>query len=392
MNVTLFNRLPLLLALALPLVSCDKGEEQTAEDGGIKLLFIGQITDTANATSTPEAAAGIKAAVSRINDNGGLLGKPISLIICDDKADPNEAAKCARKAVREKVVATVGNVSNHGNIILPVLESASIVSIGHNPISSQDFANPVAVPLQGGAPTAVAGATKLLYQQGARRIRVATVDSPAGSHASSFAKAALTGTDTTLVGATLIPVGAPDYAGYATALIADTDGILISTNADQAARIIVALRQAGATQMLAVPALAVPPATRTQLGDKANGLLVASTVHPTKSTDRLQFQEDMAKYAKDAKLTEFSLRAWLAVTVLERALIDAAPTQGSQIDSKTVLTILGKLDNKVVSDLIPPLTTTQERAAPFNRLFINQVMHAQITDGELVLISNEWHN
>ena len=44
-----------------------------------------------------------------INDNGGINGRPLQVIVCDDQADADEAANCARKAVEEKVVAIVGS-------------------------------------------------------------------------------------------------------------------------------------------------------------------------------------------------------------------------------------------------------------------------------------------
>ena len=380
----------LFCASLILLGACNKTPEHNA-DTGIKLMFIGQITDTANATSIPEAAAGATAAVARINANGGLFGKAITLLICDDKADANEAAKCARKAVREQVAAVVGSNTNHGNVILPILANANIMSLGQNPITAQDFANPTSFPLQGGAPTAVIGTAKLLVQQGARKIRLATVDSLAGSLSEGFAKQGLANTEAEFMGITLIPVGAPDYAGYAASLISDSDGIIISTNADQAARIVMALRQAGATQKIALPALALPPATLAQLGNKAEGLLLASTDKPTASTDRSQYEQDMNQYANSAKRTAFALRSWLAVTVFDRVLRKAAPEQGRNVDAKTILALFEQLEGQQVSDLIPTLTTTQTLAAPFNRLFINKVMYARIVNGEMVLIDEQWY-
>ena len=81
----------------LALGGCSGGE--TVEDeNAIKLMFIGQIIDTANTTPRPEALAGVRAAVERINKEGGVSGKTLVLLTCDDKADANEAAKCAELA------------------------------------------------------------------------------------------------------------------------------------------------------------------------------------------------------------------------------------------------------------------------------------------------------
>lgn len=380
------------------LMACGQEESPAGSAAGapnaIKVMFIGQITDTANATSLPEAAAGVRAAVAAINQAGGILGKPVELLICDDKADGNEAAKCARKAVREAVVATVGNTSNFGNVILPVLAQAGIASIGHNPISAEDFNSPVAFPLQGGSPVAVAGAVHLLADQGARRIRMATVDSPAGALSEGFAQAGLEGTPAELVAATLIPIGAPDYASYATALVEDSDGIVISTNADQAARIIVALRQAGATQPIALPAVALPPATLQQLGEAADGLLLAANFRPASAGGEAnaQFERDMDSFEPTAKRNGFSRQTWLAARTLAAAIEgDAANRSEQAIDAATILAIMSQLEALPMGDMTPPLTTTTSPGEPFSRLFINQVMYARVNGGTVELLDQKWH-
>jgi len=289
-------------------------------------------------------------------------------------------------------VAVVGSNSNHSGVILPILERAAIPSFGQNPLTPQDFANTVSFPLQGGAPTAVKGTAKLLAQQGAKRIRIAAVVSLAGSLAKGFAQTALEGSEAKLMGMTLVPIGAPDYAGYAAALMADSDGIMIAMNADQAARMIVALRQAGATQQIAVMALALPPTTLAQLGNNAEGLLVASTDRPGASKDREQFNSDMAQYAPKAKLNAFSLRSWLAYTALARIIETYSAEIEASLNASQLLALLANIEQQTVSDLIPPLTTTIELSPPFNRLFVHHAMYARISQGEMVLIDDNWHS
>jgi ABC-type branched-subunit amino acid transport system substrate-binding protein len=388
--------------ITLQLFACSRAELPDASRGAgdgsgpapIKVLFIGQITDTANATALPEAAAGVHAAIASINKRGGILDWPVELLICDDKADGNEAAKCARKAAREGVVATLGNTSNYGNVILPVLAQAGIASIGHNPISAEDFNSPVAFPLQGGSPVAVAGAVGLLVDLGARRIRLATVDSPAGGLSEGFAQAGLTGTGAELVGATLIPVGAPDYASYAAALVADSDGIVISTNADQAARIVVALRQAGVKQPLALPAVALPPTTLGQLGEAAEGLLVASNFRPAGAGGEAntQFEQEMSEFSPGARRNMFSRQSWLAARTLAVAIAQSPDlAAGGTIDAATVLALMGRLDALPMGAMTPPLTTTTALSPPYSRLFSRQVLYGRVKSGAIELLNDQWH-
>jgi ABC-type branched-subunit amino acid transport system substrate-binding protein len=391
------NRLLALCFIGFVIAGCNKTENTQSNNSepSIKVLFIGQITDTANTTSTPESAAGVSAAVASINAAGGILDTPIELIICDEKADPNEAAKCARKAARENVVATLGNTSNHGGVILSSLENAGIASIGHLPISPLDFSSSVAFPLQGGSPSQVTGAARLLAAQGARRIRIATVDSLAGSLSLNFAQAALAGSEAKVVGATLIPIGAPDYASYASTLIGDSDGIVISTNADQAARIIVALRQSGVTQPISAPATALLPKTLKQLGDAAEGIYIAANFQPAsaKGATYQQYIADMQQYAADAKHTVFSIQSWLAAYVLKAAILsDARYQTHSDITALSVLETMNNLNALDIGDMTPKLTTNISLDKPYNRLFIDQVLYGKIENGTVVVVDDNWHS
>ncbi len=388
----------LLLCLAL-LWGCGEGrgtgfDVYRPADGDrptIKLMFIGQITDTANATPLPEAPAAILASAKRINAAGGVNGRLLEVHFCDDKADPNEAAKCAREAVASDVVATVGNTSNFGEFIFPILEQGNIASIGHNPISRADFSSPVAFPLQTGSPGMVASTAALLAKQGFERIHVATVDSPAGGLAGEFARMGLTGTAATMTGLSLVPIGAPDYATYAHSAIQDSDAVMVSMNADQAARFIVALHQADPGTVIGVPIIATPPTTLGQIGAPSEGIWVSANYRPINadSPANRQFRADMAKYAPDFRINGFSQQAWLAVETFARAMRDQRVTEFAPA---AVLEAMNSLENLETGSMIPPLTTTVENEPPFNRLFIDQVLFGRVRDGKVVLISDKWHD
>ncbi len=380
-----------VLALSLLAGCVDEGSKTTGSDSedAIRLMYIGQITDTANATPISEAADAVRAAVASINAAGGLNGRLLRVEICDDKNDANEATKCARKAARDGVVATVGNTSNFGDMIMPVLEQAGIASIGHNPIMPRDFASSAAFPLQTGSPGTVAGAAKMLANQGVKRIRLAAVDSPAGASGEPFVRAGIKGTDSELVGMTLVPLGAPDYSIYAQAIFQDSDGVVLGMNADQAARTITALRQADPNKPIAVTMASLPPATIQQLGATAEGVLVATPFRPiTAGGESIErFLEDMKATAPEAKLNGFSLQGWLAVQTVYAIMKDTPP---EDITATTVKTRMENLDGFVVADAMAPLTTTEEKTPPFNRLFNSTVLFGKVVDGEIQLLDPAW--
>ncbi len=51
---------------------------------------------------------GIQLAVDEINAVGGYLGRPLELVVKDDKANPDEGRKVSQELVGEKVVAAIG--------------------------------------------------------------------------------------------------------------------------------------------------------------------------------------------------------------------------------------------------------------------------------------------
>src|SRR5690606_8870552 len=213
--------------------------------------------------------------------------------------------------------------------------------------------------------------------------------SPAGALGEPFVRAGLKGTDSELVGMTLVPLGAPDYSIYARAIFQDADGVVLGMNADQAARTITALRQADPDKPIAVTMAALPPATIQQLGAAAEGVMVATPFRPmTAGGDSIaRFMGDMRATAPDAKLNGFSLQGWLAVQTLHAVMRDAL---ADRIDAAAVKARMASLQSFAVGDALAPLTTTREKTPPFNRLFNSTVLYGRVSGGEIVLIDDKW--
>jgi branched-chain amino acid transport system substrate-binding protein len=69
----------------------------------------------------------VELAVEEINNQGGLLGRPVELIILDNKSSPIGSSIAAKKAVQLKVAAVVGaSWSSHSLQMAPVLQQAEI--------------------------------------------------------------------------------------------------------------------------------------------------------------------------------------------------------------------------------------------------------------------------
>ncbi|MGW2568577.1 ABC transporter substrate-binding protein [Streptomyces sp. NPDC001537] len=115
-----------------------------------------------NATNKPGMPAFAQAYARWINAQGGINGRKLKVLTCNEHNDSVAAAKCARLAVKENVVAVVGSYSQYGDSYLPELEGAGIPYIGGYGVTTAEFTSPMSYPVNGGQPVLLAGLGKEL--------------------------------------------------------------------------------------------------------------------------------------------------------------------------------------------------------------------------------------
>ena len=115
-----------------------------------------------DATNKPGMPAMARAYGKWINAHGGIHGRRIEILTCNDHNDSVGAAKCARLAAAEDVVAVVGSYSQFADSFLAPLESAGIPYIGGYGVSSEEFTGPMVYPVNGGQPALLAGLGRAL--------------------------------------------------------------------------------------------------------------------------------------------------------------------------------------------------------------------------------------
>ena len=78
----------------------------------------------------------IELAVDEINSQGGVLGRPLKLLLMDNHSTPIGSTQAARKAIDSHVIAVIGaHWSSHSLAMAPLLQQAKIpmISISTNP-------------------------------------------------------------------------------------------------------------------------------------------------------------------------------------------------------------------------------------------------------------------
>jgi ABC-type branched-subunit amino acid transport system substrate-binding protein len=138
----------LLLSLGgLAACSSDDGDEGASGGDAIKIFSIAPVNTQANNFETGKV---IEAYFKKVNAAGGINGKKVELVACNDKFDPNESANCARQAVREKAVALVGGFSGFEDQVFPVLEQGKLPWVGAVAASAKGLTSPYSYPLAAG--------------------------------------------------------------------------------------------------------------------------------------------------------------------------------------------------------------------------------------------------
>ncbi|NBE51154.1 ABC transporter substrate-binding protein [Streptomyces boluensis] len=124
--------------------------------------------DKTRATNVPGMPALARAYARWTNAHGGLNGRKLKVLTCNDHNDSVGAAKCARRAVKAKVTAVVGSYSQHGQAFLSPLEAAGIPYIGGYGLAEEEFVSPLSYPVNGGLVALLAGNGRQLARECAR--------------------------------------------------------------------------------------------------------------------------------------------------------------------------------------------------------------------------------
>ncbi|MET7870455.1 ABC transporter substrate-binding protein [Streptomyces cyaneofuscatus] len=136
--------------------------------------------DDADAVTMPGVPAMAKTYARWINERGGIDGRELRVITCDERDTAAGAERCARQAVDREVAAVVGSYSRHGQSAIPVLESGGIPYIGGYGASDEEFRSYLSYPVNGGQSALLAGHGRQLAG-GCARVSLVRPDSLGGA-------------------------------------------------------------------------------------------------------------------------------------------------------------------------------------------------------------------
>ncbi|WJK67111.1 ABC transporter substrate-binding protein [Streptomyces albidoflavus] len=186
-------RLALLTALTAALTAGCGLLPAGAQGGGREpVTVMTWAPERTGATDKPGMPAMAEAIARWVNASGGVDGHELKVLTCDDGNDSEGAAACARRAVREDVVAVVGSYSQHGRSFLSPLEAADIPYIGGYGVTGEEFTSPLSYPVNGGQAALLAGNGRQLGEE-CGRVFLVRPDTVAGDALPGMLDAGLAG-------------------------------------------------------------------------------------------------------------------------------------------------------------------------------------------------------
>jgi branched-chain amino acid transport system substrate-binding protein len=186
------------------------------------------------------------------NAHGGIAGRPVQVITCDEQGDANKLAACGRQAVAEKVVAVIGSFTLNGESIIPILTAANISWFGICcAVVASELTSPIVQQIGSGL-SLTGGEVVKAVQDGCKKIALMTADAGATTQFTiTLVKNALKSVNGPALAQTvLVPLTAQDYSPQVAQATNGTDCIIDGLSETTNPPFLTAFASSGGTQRL----------------------------------------------------------------------------------------------------------------------------------------------
>ena len=367
--------LALSVALIVPAFGTASAEVSTAKapcqkpsGEPIPFAYIATLEGPASENNFSDA---VTASVKSINCAGGVKGRPIELHPCNGNSllDPNLPTKCAREAIERDSVVSVAATSLDG-AVPTALDAAGIPSVG-TAFVVEGLTLPTFFNVTGGIPATLAGMAAKLYDDGARKIRVVSLDAPGVSQfLKPLADLGLESRGASVLDSVLFPADpSADDSALVQAAITGADALILLTTLDSLNKVVPEIEAAGFKGKMGITVSVIPPDEPVV---QKKSLVLNQGLYPPSATEHKairDFNADMKRFAPKhgRKLIEADVQAWLAVQIAADAL-----KQAETIDAAGLLKALNAY--KVPFDVGPTLDFTKPGAFGLPRLFTTEMV------------------
>jgi ABC-type branched-subunit amino acid transport system substrate-binding protein len=332
----------------------------------------------------PDLAVVAGAFRDTVNADGGVNGRPLSVMVCDDRGRLEGAEGCAREAVARHVSAVVGAAGPVDGPALDVLAAAGIAYLGPVMPAGPELTSPVAFPLTGGIAIQVVGAARAASSGGCVRLAVLGQAGPYSDGLDGFVRRGLTGAGTAFGGVQELPGGLTDLAPSVEHGVAGSDCLLVVAGAQTTQRVLGAVERVGAPIRLFTVGAGYPPRVAAQYPDLAARTVSVDVLPPVDDPVWQRYRDALARAPGGATVAADG-QAQRAVWVAFEAFLQVGRGLVG-FDAASVLAGLRAERMLDTGGLLPPLDLSANRAgmSGMNRLCNPNVIVEVYSGGRFV--------
>lgn len=347
-------------------------------------VVVGVIASVEGAAATPSVMGGVEAAAQAVNRDCSA-GRPLTLVTCDDQANPNQAADCGRKIVDSGAIALVAGGFNGITVgsYEPIVQDAGIPSIGNFAAHPSEFTSPTSFPFYTGLSRIYARAA-ILRAAGVARVSIVLPDEPAVQALVPTFEATIKAAGIAVDRFVFVPLDATDLAQYASQA-SDSDAILIFTDT-KAEGFLQALLSSGVTPKNKV--IVAPVLSQDEIDEfdgLVDGLYMSAQSMPLTETSN----EGIAAYLAEtdaagvADVNIDGLIAWRALHVVADAIKQLPRPDAASLTEFMASYSFAPPESAPV-DLTKPAFPDDPTLSKF-RVFSREFTVWQVQDGEIGL-------
>jgi branched-chain amino acid transport system substrate-binding protein len=354
--------------------------------------------------SLGDQAEAATASVKAFNKRGGVSKHCMNVTICDDGADANQAADCARQFADGNIVATVNDTTTFGTAdVVSILEAAGIPRIGLSP-GTPELSSPITYSIGAGGVGTTFMMVPPLAQAGIKKIYMIAVDSPQIDALPGIMKDMFDAYGVEFLGISKVPAGTTDFQQFILAAEdAGADGVVVPLGENEAAQVVQAAEQLGTDLKISTSLGTFGKDDIAALGSFGKQLYFNSELPPPTASKK-QFPilptiiKDLAasgkKELKGNQLKTSPVRSWVAVdhfvSIMEQ-LGDIDVITGDDVTAAraAVTTAMNAATDVDTFGLIPPWTPNKSDGfLIFDR--ISQPFYYQVSwDGKKFVIGKQ---
>lgn len=382
------------LVAAVGGLSACGGDAETTDSSSSKLKGDPIVIGTFGSFTGPneavlgKASVGVEAWVKDINDNGGLNGHPVKLMIRDDASDPAKALQAAKELVeQDKVVAIVGQMSNASSGAQAYLEKKKVPVVGGLAAEQTFLVSADFFPSGNSAVMETYGMMKEAKKAGATKVgALYCAESPTCAQVDGLGKAFSQMLDLGWA-SNKVSATQPNYTAQCLSMKdSDVDALFAAHNGAVSARIIPGCTKAGYDPKFQVGLMNPVVPALLDLDQYEGASLVGSNASATDESvpGIKEFRtavEAFEKGATDDPQFNISVQSWAGAKLFQAAAEQAKLSPTST--SADVYAGLYALKGEDLGGIVQPLTFTEGKPT-----FLSCYFHNTVKDKAVVAVDS----